>query len=67
MSSQAAAAGTLNDTTVISDEILAEQLTRNLQFFGAEAQGRVAGSFVVVVGLGVGPLSRPAYPLIPFF
>jgi hypothetical protein len=35
------------------DEVLSEQLARNVQFFGAEAQRRVAGAFVVVVGLGV--------------
>ena len=34
------------------DEILAEQFTRNVQFFGKDAQARIAGSFVVVVGLG---------------
>ncbi|KAL4854230.1 tRNA threonylcarbamoyladenosine dehydratase [Chlorella vulgaris] len=34
------------------DEILAEQLTRNVQFFGLEAQKTIGGSFVVVVGLG---------------
>ena len=32
--------------------MLSEQLTRNVQFFGLEAQRRVAGAFVVVVGLG---------------
>ena len=35
------------------DEILEEQLTRNLQFFGLDAQRRIGGAFVVVVGLGV--------------
>jgi hypothetical protein len=34
------------------DEILAEMFTRNVQFFGKDAQARIAGSFVVVVGLG---------------
>mmetsp|Transcript_38670 Transcript_38670/g.95940 ORF Transcript_38670/g.95940 Transcript_38670/m.95940 type:complete len:482 (-) Transcript_38670:9-1454(-) len=34
------------------DEIVAEQFTRNVQFFGAESQARVAGAFVIVVGLG---------------
>lgn len=34
------------------DEILEEQLTRNVQFFGLEAQRRIGGAFVVVVGLG---------------
>lgn len=35
------------------DDIIAEQLTRNVQFFGAEGQQRIADAFVVVVGLGV--------------
>jgi hypothetical protein len=35
------------------DDILVEQLTRNVQFFGLEAQQRIARAFVVVVGLGV--------------
>jgi tRNA A37 threonylcarbamoyladenosine dehydratase len=35
------------------DDILMEQLTRNVQFFGLEAQKKIARSFVVVVGLGV--------------
>lgn len=35
------------------DEILEEQLTRNVQFFGREAQRKIGGAFVVVVGLGV--------------
>lgn len=37
---------------VAEDEILAEHFTRNVQFFGVEAQQRVADSFVIVVGLG---------------
>lgn len=37
---------------VAEDEILAEHFTRNVQFFGSEAQQRVADSFVIVVGLG---------------
>lgn len=36
-----------------SDDILSEQLTRNVQFFGLDAQKRVARAFVVVVGVGV--------------
>ena len=52
------------DAAALSDEVLAEQLTRNLQFFGSEAQGRVAKSFVVVVGLGVRQMSpSPHWPL----
>lgn len=34
------------------DEILAEQFTRNVQFFGQAGQSAVAQSFVVVIGLG---------------
>lgn len=34
------------------DEVLAEQLTRNVQFFGLDKQKQVANSFVVVIGLG---------------
>ena len=52
-----AAAAALHGPTDMScfeqDEILEEQLTRNVQFFGLEAQKRIGGSFVVVVGLGV--------------
>lgn len=36
-----------------SDDILAEQLTRNVQFFGLDNQKKVSNSFVVVIGLGV--------------
>jgi hypothetical protein len=35
------------------DEVLAEQLTRNVQFFGLEKQKCITNSFVVVIGLGV--------------
>jgi hypothetical protein len=35
------------------DEVLEEQFTRNVQFFGSEGQRRAARAFVVVVGLGV--------------
>jgi hypothetical protein len=41
------------------DEILAEQFTRNTQFFGKDGQRRVADAFVVVIGLGV--RSLPAH------
>ena len=34
------------------DPVLAEQLTRNVQFFGLDGQKKVVNSFVVVVGLG---------------
>lgn len=54
---------------IVSDEVLAEQLTRNVQFFGVEAQQHVARSFVLVVGLGVRHQgttepSRLALPLV---
>ena len=42
------------------DEVVREQLTRNLQFFGEEGQSRVSGAFVVVVGLGVRHVALPA-------
>lgn len=35
------------------DEVLSEQLTRNIQFFGLDKQKKIAKSFVVVIGLGV--------------
>ena len=38
----------------LEDEILAEQFTRNVQFFGQEGQRAIHRAFVVVVGLGVG-------------
>lgn len=34
------------------DDVLVEQLTRNVQFFGLEGQKKIANAFVVVVGLG---------------
>lgn len=37
---------------LLTDEIVSEQLTRNVQFFGLEAQKKVTGSYVVVIGLG---------------
>ena len=40
------------------DEVVGEQLTRNVQFFGAEGQRRVSAAFVVVVGLGVSGVAR---------
>jgi hypothetical protein len=45
----------------LDDDILGEQLTRNVQFFGRESQQRVCDAFVVVVGLGV----RCAVDLVP--
>lgn len=38
---------------LLEDEILTEQFTRNVQFFGKEGQLQVARAFVVVIGLGV--------------
>lgn len=34
-------------------QVLKEQLSRNIQFFGMEGQQRIADAFVIVVGLGV--------------
>ncbi|WOL20135.1 tRNA threonylcarbamoyladenosine dehydratase 2 [Canna indica] len=36
----------------LEDEVVSEQLTRNIQFFGIEFQRKVSGSYVVVIGLG---------------
>jgi hypothetical protein len=57
-SSQPAAAHNASLRDFESDEILAEHLTRNVQFFGLEKQKQIATSFVVVIGLGV---SSPTY------
>ena len=40
-------------THSLDDDIVAEHFTRNVQFFGREAQQKIMGSFIVVVGLGV--------------
>lgn len=40
-------------TKASDDEILSEQFTRNVQFFGPDGQQLIHGAFVVVVGLGV--------------
>lgn len=37
----------------LDDDIVAEHFTRNVQFFGRDAQQQIMHSFVVVVGLGV--------------
>ncbi|KAH7533254.1 hypothetical protein FEM48_Zijuj04G0111100 [Ziziphus jujuba var. spinosa] len=37
---------------LLDDEIVSEQLTRNIQFFGLESQRKVTASYVVVIGLG---------------
>jgi hypothetical protein len=46
------------------DDVLVEQLTRNVQFFGLEGQKKIANAFVVVVGLGV---SRAEFFIFHFF
>lgn len=51
-SSQPAATHTASLKDFENDEILAEHLTRNVQFFGIEKQKAIASSFVVVIGLG---------------
>lgn len=40
------------DLDLLKDEIVSEQLTRNIQFFGIESQQKVTASYVVVIGLG---------------
>ncbi|GAB4831593.1 hypothetical protein Ancab_005605 [Ancistrocladus abbreviatus] len=42
----------LNVQNLLKDEIVSEQLTRNVQFFGLECQQKVTESYVVVIGLG---------------
>ena len=37
----------------LEDEILSEQFTRNVQFFGRNGQKAIIDAFVIVVGLGV--------------
>ena len=49
--------------TLREDDVLAEQLTRNVQFFGEEPQQRIADAFVVIVGLG-GVGSHAAHMLL---
>ncbi|KAJ0987270.1 hypothetical protein J5N97_005626 [Dioscorea zingiberensis] len=43
---------TLDVSNFLQDEVVSEQLTRNIQFFGIESQQKVTESFVVVIGLG---------------
>ena len=43
----------INIRDALEDEILSEQFTRNVQFFGKEGQSALHGAFVVIVGLGV--------------
>ncbi|XP_038893160.1 tRNA threonylcarbamoyladenosine dehydratase isoform X2 [Benincasa hispida] len=40
------------DVDLLTDEIVSEQLTRNIQFFGLSSQKNVTASYVVVIGLG---------------
>ncbi len=42
----------LTSASLLDDDVVAEQLTRNVQFFGLEGQKKITDSFVVVVGLG---------------
>ncbi|KAG1334171.1 hypothetical protein COCNU_03G002900 [Cocos nucifera] len=39
-------------SNLLKDEVVSEQLTRNIQFFGMESQQNVTKSYVVVIGLG---------------
>nr|GMC93279.1 tRNA threonylcarbamoyladenosine dehydratase [Ipomoea batatas]GME19053.1 tRNA threonylcarbamoyladenosine dehydratase [Ipomoea batatas] len=43
---------TMINPDLLSDEVVCEQLTRNIQFFGLDAQQKVTASYVVVIGLG---------------
>lgn len=65
VASASAAAGEGGGPTVErywEDDILAEHLTRNVQFFGQEGQMKVSAAFVVVVGLGVSGGRRAVGP-----
>jgi hypothetical protein len=44
----------------LQDDVLSEQFTRNIQFFGTAGQDKIINAFVVVVGLGVSRPRRPA-------
>lgn len=48
-----ASAGGLSEEDLEGDDIVREQLTRNIQFFGLDGQKCITKSFVIVVGLGV--------------
>ncbi|KAJ3694873.1 hypothetical protein LUZ60_000250 [Juncus effusus] len=37
---------------LLEDEVVSEQLTRNIQFFGLDSQRKVSQSYVVIIGLG---------------
>ncbi|XP_021298061.1 tRNA threonylcarbamoyladenosine dehydratase isoform X2 [Herrania umbratica] len=42
----------MSGLNLLADEIVSEQLTRNIQFFGLDSQQKVTTSYVVVIGLG---------------
>ncbi|KAJ0445656.1 putative molybdopterin-synthase adenylyltransferase [Helianthus annuus] len=42
----------VDSADLLKDDIVSEQLTRNIQFFGFDAQQKVTTSYVVVIGLG---------------
>ncbi|KAK8694488.1 hypothetical protein V6N13_072039 [Hibiscus sabdariffa] len=42
----------MDGLNLLADEIVSEQLTRNIQFFGLDSQEKVTASYVVVIGLG---------------
>ncbi|XP_066371260.1 tRNA threonylcarbamoyladenosine dehydratase 2-like isoform X2 [Miscanthus floridulus] len=42
----------VGSSDLLSDEVVSEQLTRNIQFFGMDSQKKVTESYVVVIGLG---------------
>ncbi|RLN11447.1 tRNA threonylcarbamoyladenosine dehydratase isoform X2 [Panicum miliaceum] len=44
--------GAIGSSDLLSDEVVSEQLTRNIQFFGMDSQKKVTESYVVVIGLG---------------
>lgn len=44
--------GGMDGQDLLKDEIVSEQLTRNIQFFGLEFQQKVTASYVVIIGLG---------------
>lgn len=48
----------------LDDEILSEQFTRNVQFFGSHGQQQIHSAFVVVVGLGVSDMLDLLSPLL---
>lgn len=45
--------GSLTSSSLEHDDVISEQLNRNIQFFGMDDQKKITDSFVVVVGLGV--------------